>query len=176
MVLNSITGFKVKDVTKPVVIRDSRHIIFYDTEPLLPKVEYFNLPPGIYWVDTGFFSEASFPRSYPLAKLPRPERNRPKPFDFEITFESNPNKCTILWDEKVIVFDNAFLDKPLPELFFVLYHEYGHSLYETEKYADLYASNLMKVRGYNPSQICYAHLDSLSAKQIARKEFVIDQL
>lgn len=176
LLVPKITGFKVKNVNVPIVIRDSNGNIFYDTNPLVPKVKYFNLPAGLFFVDSGDFTEAIFPRRYKLATLPTPERSKPAPFDFKIEFGHNPNKCSIIWDEKRILFDNSFLTGPQTELFFVLYHEYGHAFYHTEKYADLYASNLMKLKGYNPSQICYAHLNSLSSNQLDRKEFVTEKL
>lgn len=176
LIINEVTGFRVKDDTKPIRILDARHIVFYDTIDLVQKVKYFNMPIGTYYIESGFFVAASTPRQYPMAKLPKPERSYPDPADFKFTFETNPNKCTILWDEKVIVFDTSFLDKPQPEIFFVLYHEYGHAFYKTEKFADLYATNLMKKRGYNPSQICYAHINSLSSNQQERKEFITQKI
>ncbi len=147
------TGFVVNDVYKPIIIRDSRMILFYETESLLPKVEFFNVPAGNYWVEKGWFSETLLPRVYPLRVLPQPERMMEDPTGFAIVFGHNPNKCSILWDEKVILFDNQFASKPEPEIFFILYHEYGHQMYSNEKYADLFAANTMKLKGFNPSQI-----------------------
>jgi hypothetical protein len=100
------TGFIVKDVYKPIIIRDARGVLFYETESLLPKVEFFNLPAGHYFVEKGWFSETLLPRVYPLAVLPPPERQYPDPTYFDIEFGDNPNKCSILWDERVIVFDS----------------------------------------------------------------------
>lgn len=134
------------------------------------------MPVGTYYIESGSFVAASEPRRYPLAILPKPERNFPDPSGFKFTFEDNPNKCTIIWEDKLIVFDKSFLDKPQPEIFFVLYHEYGHEYYSTEKYADLFATNMMKKRGYNPSQICYAHINSLSGNQIERKEYITQKI
>lgn len=174
--LDKKTGFVVKDTTKPIIIRDNRGILFYTTEPLLPKVKCFNLPIGNYFVETGSFVAMEKPRKYKLASMPFPERRKKRPDDFKIIFEKNPNKCSVFWDRKTIVFDNSFKEKPLPQLFFVLYHEYGHHLYNTERYADLYASNLMKVRGYNPSQIASAHMHSLGSAQYDRKKYVTEKL
>lgn len=170
------TGFWVNNVYKPILIRDSRLILFYETESLLPKAKYFNLPAGSYWVEKGFFSEYILPRIYPLAVLPQPERYMEDPTDFPIVFDTNPNKCSILWDEKIILFDNSFLNKPEPEIYFILFHEYGHELYNTEEYADLFASNTMKIKGFNPSQIQAAHDNSLSDKNENRKNFVTSKL
>lgn len=176
LVLDKITGFVVKDKSKPVVIRDDRGLLFYSTESMVPRVGEFNLPAGTYFVDTGYFTERKAPVLYPLAPMPEPERKTKKPFNFTVQFGNNPHKCSILWDEDRIFFDNSFKEMPLPNVFFVLYHEFGHSKYNTERYADLYASNLMKLKGYNPSQIGDAHLTSLSAAQYDRKKFVIKQL
>lgn len=176
IVLQNVTGFRVKDVNEPILIRDTRGLIFYDTEPLVPKVKYFNLPAGTFFVERGSFREAFTPRYYPLSKLPPPQRYQTDPLTFKIEFGHNPNKCSIIWDEKRILFDSSFLERPEPEVFFILYHEYGHAFYEAEHLADLYAANMMKKKGFNPSQICYAHLDSLSPQQIDRKEFINQKL
>ena len=61
-------------------------------------------------------------------------------------------------------------------IFFILYHEYGHTLYETEKYADMYAANIMLKRGYNLSQIGLSQLTALSSKQFERKNNLISRL
>lgn len=170
------TGFVVKDRYKPIIIRDFRGILFYETESMIPKVEYFNLPAGQYFVERGHFSETLLPRTYPLAVLPQPERMYPDPTFFDIQFGDNPNKCSILWDEKVIVFDGSFKEKPQAQIYFVLFHEYGHKLYNTEHYADLYAANRMKMLGFNPYQIQRAHSETLSHAAQDRKEFLTNHL
>jgi hypothetical protein len=177
LIVNKKTGFRVNDVTTPVIIRDFRGMLFYTTESLIPKVKYFNLPPlGRFYLDSGNITPLKHPIKRKLAKLPTPERFRRPPFDFQVQFGNNPNKCTIFWDQKKILFDNAFKSKSLSELYFVLFHEYGHALYGTEKYADLVATNLMKIRGFNTSQIGDAPLFTLSAIQLERKKFIIDKL
>jgi len=166
------TGFKIKDPSVPVVIRDPRGLLFYSTEDLLPRVKYFNLPAGEYFVDSGDFAKATFPRDFKLSRLNYPDRVYESTGDFDVIFASNPNKCTIFWDEKKIVFDKQFENKSIPETMFILYHEMGHRYYDDENESDLYASNMMKVRGYNPSQIALAQMYSLSSKQIGRKIYV----
>jgi hypothetical protein len=52
----------------------------------------------------------------------------------------------------------------------------GHSKYKTEKYADLFAANEMLKKGYNPSQIGVAPIDSLSEMQYERKRFIVNNL
>lgn len=176
-------GFVIKDVTKPVIIRDKRGVLFYSTEPLLPRIKEFNLPGvdslgllGEYFVDSGLFSPKPEPIEYKMIKLPTRERDWGSPKDFKITFGSNPNKCTVSYRLKHIHFDNSFLEKPLPELYFVLNHEYAHRFYHTEKYCDAMATNYMLKMGFNPEQIGKAHIDSLSAAQFARKEFNINKI
>ncbi len=173
LVLTKKTGFRVTDVNVPVVIRDKRGILFYTTEPFVPNCKEFNLPEGEYFIDSGKFVQMEAPVNYPLCVLPPPQRNIPKPFDFQFFFGDNPNKCTILWDRKIIFFDNRLKEKPLYVLFFILYHEYGHALYEKEKWADRMAGNYMKIKGFNESQIKLAPWESLSAQNLERKRYMI---
>jgi hypothetical protein len=169
------TGFVVNDIYKPIVIRDYRGILFYTTEPLLPKVKEFNLPPGTYFVDSGYFSPKTFPVYYPKIKMPFPQRFYKSPYDFKTSFGNNPNKATINWVNKTILFDNSLKECTIPELEFILWHEFGHAYYKDEKAADLYAANKMLDRGFNPSQVGIAP-DTLSDKQDARKMNVLKNL
>jgi len=179
------TGFAITHPDLPVNIRDDRGILFYTTEPILPVYD-FNLPPGKYMVDTGTFKPMQTPVHFKLAKLPPSEVMLPiAPYDFEIVFAENPNKCTIFWKEKMIVFDNSFLEAPYPELYFIYFHELGHSRYgyekkysmaDAEKYCDLYASNKMLEMGFNPSQIKAAPENTLSSRQNYRKDFIGETL
>ena len=174
--LSKKTGFKVNDIYKPVVIRDFRGVLFYSTEPFLPRVKEFNLPGGTYFVDSGYFTPMVFPVQYKYIKLPLAQRLLPKPTDFKIMFGNNPRKCTIYWDKKYILFDNSFREKPLNQLYFILFHEWGHSIYKTETYADLYAANCMLGKGFNPSQVGEAPVNSLSDASMDRKEIVVSKL
>lgn len=176
--LTKKTGFKVNDIYKPIVIRDFRGILFYTTEPFLPRVKEFNLPAGTYFVDSGYFSPMTFPVRYRYAKLPFVQRMFRKPSNFDVKFGTNPNKCTIFWDDDYILFDNSFREKPLYELYFILFHEFGHAKYKTEKYADLYAANCMLGMGFNPGQAIIAPVDSLSDSDeaIDRKEYVFNKI
>jgi hypothetical protein len=134
------------------------------------------MPIGTYFVQSGAFVPMPFPVHYPLVKLPPKERALKKPYDFQIVFGNNPNKCTIIWDKKTILFDSNFKEKPLPQIDFVLFHEYAHASFVTEKYADLLAGNYMKIAGYNPSQIGAAPMLSLSNRQRERKELMVKKL
>ena len=172
------TGFKVKDPYKPIIIRDSRGILFYDTTPIIPKVKRFNLPGGFpLYLESGNIEKLPKPVRYKLSRLPIRERyNKPKPFNFRIKFSNNPNKATIFWNHKAITFDSDFLEMPIPMVYFILFHEFGHRLYKTEKYADLYAKNMMLKRGFNPTQIGLAQIYGLSPKNIERKRYIIRKL
>jgi|WetSurMetagenome_2_1015567.scaffolds.fasta_scaffold02016_8 hypothetical protein len=175
LILNKKTGFKNLTLKNPIIIRDFRGKMFYSTVGLRP-VKVFNLPQGTYLIDEGNFKPLKRPVNYELSVLPFAERKFNSPSDFTIEFDYNPNKCTIKWLEKRIIFDNELKEKTLPELFFILYHEYGHAKYTTEKFADLYAKNKMLVKGYNPSQIGKAPITSLSSMQYERKKFIVNKL
>lgn len=170
------TGFKNLDLKTPVIIRDFRGKLFYDTSDLSKQPEMFNLPEGNFTVVSGNVKPLKEPVAFNLSVLPRAERNYPNPLKFKIEFGYNVNKCSIIWNKKTILFDEGLKDALLPELFLILFHEYGHSLYKTEKYADLFAANMMIKKGYNNSQIGKAHLNILSSKQEIRKKFIVNHL
>jgi len=191
------TGFKIVDPAKPVVIRDNRQLLFYSTESQTPKVNCFNLPPfGTFTIEQGSIKPLEKPIKYPLAKLPDSlERVRENPFAFAIEFGINPNKCSIMWDEKTILFDSSFLEKPLPEVFFILCHEYGHAFKVPyaiavnnaskkgmtlaqyhESVCDEISGNYMKGLGFNPSQIGSAPFNALSDRQALRKTNMFESL
>ncbi len=175
LIVNGKTGFDVTDTYTPINIRDDRGILFYSTEAILPRCTKFNMPTGIYFVDSGSFKQSAFPKQYPFIKLPQRQRYFfPNPAKFEIRFGNNPNKCTVNWDMKYILFDNAFKNKPQPQVDAIFYHECGHRFYTTEKFCDIFAVKKMLEIGYNPSQVGSAFIDSLSDQQDERKEYVID--
>jgi len=159
-------GFEITDPSTPVIINDSRGILFY-----APKLgtKQFNLPPfGNYFIESGTFKELPKPVQYPLAKLPILIRRFPSPFDFTIEFANNPAKCTVDWSGKRIIFDHAFKRKPYNELFFILYHEFAHAFFnggteENESKCDLMAGNYMLIRGFNPEQVTSSPITSLSS-------------
>jgi len=181
------TGYIITDQNVPVNIRDDRGIMFYSTEPIMP-VESFNLPAGKYTVDTGYFRQLPSPINFKKEKMPFPEiAFAPLPLNFKIDFAPNPNKCTIFWKQKLILFDDGsgsgvdFREVPRPYFDFILNHEYGHTFYgygnlyspaEAEAYCDLYSSNRMLDMGYNPSQILNAPKATLSSKQNYRKNYI----
>ncbi len=175
LILSKKTGFVNKSPKIPIIIRDFRGKVFYSTEGL-KEVKSFNLPEGDYFVDSGNFSQISRPVEFNKIPLPAPERKFENPENYSIVFDINPNKCTINWAHKTITFDLSLLNLSIPQLFMILYHEYGHTLYKTEKYADAFAVNRMLQKGFNPSQIGKGHVNTLSKHQVERKNFIVNNL
>jgi hypothetical protein len=181
LVVNKKTGLRIKDVYKPVIIRDDRMIIFYSTESMLPDCNVFNLPKGTYFVESGNFESLPSPIPFTLIKLPTGNRFfYPNAGNFPIKIVKNPNKCSIDWERKVILLDESFREKSWPIIDFILSHEIGHKYYgdkpDSEINADLFAANRMIKKGYNPSQIAYAQLDSLSGRQLERKNVLTQKI
>lgn len=176
IVLTKKTGFKNNTPYHPVVIRDFRGVLFYETESILP-VNQFNLPEGEYFIDSGNISPLPKPVDFKLISLPKRERSYPKPYKFKIVYGNNPNKCSIIWEKKIILFDHSFKDKPLFVVDFVRGHEFGHQYYKTEKYCDLWSANFMIRKGYNPSQIGAAPITTLNGvASYDRKSLMVKKL
>ena len=197
IIVNKKTGFRIIDPSKPVVIRDNRGLLFYSTESQTPKVNCFNLPDfGTFYIEQGQIKPLEKPIKYPYAELPSTiEKTKESPFDFVVEFGINPNKCTIMWEEKKILYDSVFLERPLPQVFALLYHEYGHAFkvpyatavleahkrgmtlsQYTESVCDELSGNYMKAKGFNPSQIAHAFIDALSDRQVLRKNNMVESL
>ena len=182
LIVEKKTGFKITDPSKPVIIRDNRGILFYSTETLINRpdkqnVDSFNLPGfGTYQVETGSFTAMATPIQYKYAPLPALIRRHPSPFDFKIVWGNNPYKCTVKWTDKIIFFDKQFEEKPLPQVFFILYHEFAHAFFEEETLCDQMAGNYMKAKGFNPSQIGSAPVLALSTRQYERKVNMVESI
>ncbi len=175
LIVKKKTGFKNNEPHKPLIIRDFRYKIFYSTVGL-SEIKSFNMPEGKYFLEQGNVTALGTPVNFPLIPMPKPQRKLPFPTNFEILFSENPNKCTISWTGKKIIFDNSLLEKTIPELWFILFHEYGHSLFKDEALADQMAHNLMVKRGFNPSQIGSAPITSLSSFQLERKKNIVKKI
>lgn len=173
--LDCKTGFW-NTSNSPIVILDDVHREFYDTSLLENRVWQFNLPAGEYYVMAGKFQQMMSPVNYPLSPLPKPEKKMQNPEHFKINYLNNPNTASIHWDDNKIVLDKSLRSATLPELIFILYHEYGHRFYNNEIACDIYAMNRMLKEGYNPSQIGGAIVHTLSDKNYSRKEKLIDSL
>lgn len=179
--LDHKTGFQNLEPGLPVIIHDNRNIPFYDSRFLRNAVPYFNLPAGKYKIVSGNFIPTSKP--YPFEKfiLPPPEWHRKSPENFQVVFEPNEHKALVDWKGKRIVFDDSFLNRPLPQVMFIFWHEVGHKNYgghmpgsekydRSEHYCDMFAHNQMIDEGYNPSQIGMSPLDTLSDKQLKKRK------
>lgn len=138
-----ITGFYSENPVK--IFRNGK--LFYSFD----KVCKFNLPIGRYQTYNQL-SKLKHPVHYNLKTLPRPERDIKLPSKFTVLKENNPNKCSVNMLTGVILIDPNFAMQNPVFLTFVLFHELGHYLYETEWKCDVFASNQMLKRGYNPSQ------------------------
>lgn len=150
----------------PFVVYESGGQVFYSSEFTTHIAEgrrlEFNLPAGNYRYD-GQFIKLPHPVRIMNITLPQKERNIQKK-KYEIRFGSNKNKCTIFYDEGLILFDDSFRSKPMYIKEAIYAHELGHHWYRTEWKADLYAARYMLQRGYNPSQIGLASVESLTDK------------
>lgn len=130
------TGYR--NITgNPVVLLDERGKIFYDTSELQNRVWEFNLPIGKYYVMLGKIKELPEPLNggthddYKLKDLPKPTRRMDAdPETFELIFAPNPFTATIAWKERVIVLDEKLKECSLPQLTFILRHEYAHRYYD----------------------------------------------
>lgn len=144
---------------------------FYDFDFSGKKIvddRRFNLPVGQYETDNNITQ--SFFKPSKNIPIPAPEIYRTIPFGFPVYFSTNKNKASIYFDDKKIVIDPSFKSLPRYCLDFVLSHEYGHFIYRTEKFADLYSMKRMLKMGYNKSQIRNAINLSLTKKHsITRK-------
>jgi hypothetical protein len=162
----------------PFKIFDSNGLLFY-ADFFTNKIKNgerlkFNLPAGNYFVD-GFLVQLAEPIKQKHIELPKPQREIPYT-RYKIKFGENPHKCTIYYNDGLILFDKSFLSKPLYMRYNVYFHELGHHLYGTEKYADLFALKKMLELGFNLSQVGYGTLYTLSDKQRERKKFISNHL
>jgi hypothetical protein len=173
--LEEKTGFST---SLPFTIYEPDGKVFYSSD-FTDKIEKgerleFNLPAGQYKYD-GSFIKLPYPVPVKSITLPLRERNLAKK-RYEIKFGDNPNKCTIFYDEGLILFDTSFKSKPLYIKYTIYFHELGHHWYKTEWKADLYAAKMMLDKGFNPSQIGMASLESLSDDSYQRKVKTVNLL
>lgn len=178
--LDRKTGFRNNDLKVPIIIRDLKGRMFYETESFNrvgKPVKTFNLPVGAYKIVCGNFSKMNSPVQYPLMTLPPKQRCKQNPSNFKIVIGHNPNKCSIIWDLGIILYDRTLYETAsVPTIFFIYGHEKGHRFYSTEKYCDWYSSNYMLRMGFNPSQIGLSPIESLSRGQAERKKQMVNNL
>jgi len=154
----------------PVTVRDSRNRLFYEKSPKSGEKLVFNLPKGEFHILTPQISSRRFVDFQSKIKLPPKERNLKGVYS--VLHEEIEGNGFIDHDKKIIVLNNDLLPfKALQE--FVLQHEIGHTLYNTEWKCDIYAAKAMLAKGYNPSQIVDAS-DELK-RSPERIEYVFNQ-
>lgn len=161
--------------TMPFTIYDPNNIVFYSSEftnkIASGKPLEFNLMAGN-WSYDGSFIKLDAPVPVKNIPLPLKERNLNRK-RYEIVFGDNPNKCTIFYDDGVILFDSSFKNKPLYVKYLIYFHELGHHWYITESKADLYSAKKLLELGFNPSQIQRGILESLSSKSEERQMKIV---
>ena len=175
LIIEEKTGFRS---SLPFTINDINGNLFYSSD-FTDKIKRgevleFNLPLGVYRYD-GNFIKLSHPVNVVSISLPIRERNYNNK-RYEIVFADNPHKCTIFYDEGVILFDTQFLSKPLYIKYVIYFHELGHHYYQSEDKADLYSAKKLLDLGFNPSQIGRGFLEGLSVKSFERMEKIINVL
>jgi len=187
LILNEKTGFR--NITGGnVIILDEEYKPFYDTRIVNSKVWEFNLPRGVYYLQTGKIAKRVTPVEYTLEKLPPYTRNlRGNPETFPIIFGQNNYTASVFWDKErspfkkcAIYLDNSMKEKTKPEMMFILYHECAHKYWndskEEEAACDAWAANKMLAEGYNPSQIDRSIIMTLSEHNGYRVDRMIDSL
>lgn len=155
-------GFSTTD--NVVKIYDNNNVLFYFKENRNGKL-YFNLPRGKYKTYNNLFK--CKPRQYKKHYLPKPNKRKKLPENFEIKYINNPNKCSVDNKNHIIYFDNSFKRSPLPIKDYIKFHELGHYFYSgegnrSEICCDIFAANCMLKIGYNPSQVKWAQNGTLS--------------
>jgi hypothetical protein len=167
--VNKKTGFYCQD--ENILIFDDKGQIFYERKSDR-KNNAFNLPKGNYRT-ANTLKKLSKPVSYSFPTLPQPERNGILPKKVILRKGDNPNKCSIVRDDRrriaVIFADHAIFNLPRREKEVIMYHELGHCFYQTESKCDLFAAYHLIKKGYNPSQLAMSIFNSLSDGAIDRK-------
>ena len=176
LTISQKTGFQT---SLPFEILDRWGNIFYSDEFTNEisegKVLKFNLPKGNYKYD-GYFIKLQNPVSQPVINLPKPDRNYNHGKLYKILFKPNPNKCTIDHVSYTIIFDVRFKEAPVYVIYYIYFHELGHTYYSKEENADLYATKMLLELGFNKTQIALAPFISLSQKNDFRKLLTINSM
>jgi len=142
-----------------LVVKDKDKRTIY----LAPAGKVFNLPiVGKVYIKGKYKRLPSKIITAVKLKYYKPEKN----VDFKgiqrIVFSKNPNKCSIDVSSGTLIFDTDFFKKlNVAQLYFILSHEIGHYFYYTEKKCDAFASAVMLLLGFNPSQVIAASHSTL---------------
>jgi hypothetical protein len=117
----------------------------------------FNLPRGVYSI-TGKVKQLQKPVEY----IFKPSRKRehfhelPVNGELKIIYGNNPNKASIFPKKHVVIIDNQYKKAHPVVKDYLLFHEIGHYLYKTEKFADEFAQENLIKKGYPFSLIVKA--------------------
>jgi hypothetical protein len=168
---DGVRGFRCADDEIKIYDRLGKPFYFFTKPAMQPSVK-FNLPKGKYFT-SNTLTEIN-PVRYDLPKLPKRERHGKEPELYKTVIAENPNKCSINYDQELIIIDPEICKLPTFVLCYILHHEIGHFYYSTEKYADLYAANQMLKHGFNPSQVQQANNLTLSDRNVNRKIYAIE--
>lgn len=173
--LEKKTGFMS---SMPFEIREDNGNIFYSSDftdnIANGRSVKFNVPYGEYQY-TGNLVKLDFPVSTKSIVLPSKQRNIAGG-RYDIIFEPNPNKCTIYYDLKLIVFDTSFRTRPMYEKYGIYFHELGHHWYKDESKADLYAVKKMLDYGFNPSQVALVFSNGLTQDKSEERKLRIAKI
>lgn len=154
MIIEKKTGFEVKG--KAAVNRNGAPF-YYFTASNPEKPIQFNLPAGNYEFLTPF-KVLPRPVKFTMPKARKREHfyPLPKPGELKVIYGNNPNKASIFPRKHVIIFDAKYKNAPQVVKDYLLFHEIGHYLYKTEKFADEYAQAQLIEKGYPLSMIVKA--------------------
>ena len=175
LILEDKSGFRS---TMPFEIFELNGSLFYSSDFTTNikegKTLEFNMPAGSYKYNGNFIKLES---PVPVINFPLPPKERHLAGKrYNIEFSDNPNKCTIFYNEGLILFDTSYQRKPMFIKYGIYFHELGHHYYKSEDKADLFAAKKMLEYGFNPSQIGLVFLESLSDKSFDRIQNIINVL
>ncbi len=160
---------------KVINIKDEKGKDFYFFMP--KKFPFtFNMPRGKYYTNNKL-TRVSFYDPANSINLPPKQKNKiiPKKIqELRFSIIRNPSKASIAVDKHFVMIDPQMIKKTLPEILFILFHEFGHYYYFDEEKCDAYAKKQMLRLGYNPSQISAAINNTLSNKQCERKKLIFN--
>jgi hypothetical protein len=154
MIIKQKTGFEV--VGKAAVNCNGTPFYHFTGADEKQKIQ-FNLPPGKYEFLTPFkILEKPVNFTMPKARKREHFHPLPKPGELKVIYGNNPNKASIFPKKHVIIFDSKYKNAPQIVKDYLLFHELGHYLYKSEKFADEYAQAQLIEKGYPLSMIVKA--------------------
>lgn len=144
---------------------DSGQVVFFRyLDGHTPRIKFNILDAGEYYANVPFevLKKEPLQKPFNLPALPVPERNRRSDYRIVDNFSLIGTPARIYskgYDNKsqpVIELSRIFYNYPKAFQDFILEHEKGHLLYESEEKADLYALIKCLEKGHNRSMCFYA--------------------